>query len=173
MVHMQHGGLGLEVKKKEAIMIWLSFYIPGFAFYMQSSRAEKLFPVLSTDPGHIQYSINICWISLVNLRRLMCFLPVLLPAEGIVSPTKPGSRFLFFGSFVLQSCSKWICIGLSMVRKLHCNRPLKVVAAISRTCRDIITCIRAEIPNLLEYQRWEGGMGTGVGAFPGIGMRAV
>lgn len=58
---------------------------------------------------------------------------IFLPPEGIVSTTEPRSRFRFFGNLILHSCSKWVCMGPSIVRKLHCKRPLSVVAAISLT----------------------------------------
>lgn len=72
---------------------------------------------------------------------------IFLPPEGIVSTTEPRSRFRFFGSLILHSCSKWVCMGPSIVRKLHCKRPLSVVAAISLTCSQ-----RQYIPQLLSKQ---------------------
>lgn len=69
---------------------------------------------------------------------------IFLPPEGIVSTTETRSRFRFFGNLILHSCSKWVCMGPSIVRKLHCSRPLSVVAAISLTYEQ-----RQYIPQLL------------------------
>ena len=68
-----------------------------------------------------------------------------LPAEGMVSTAEPRALIFFLGRLVLQRASKWACMEASMDRKLHCRKPLSVVAAISRTCQTqtLVTWITA------------------------------
>ena len=63
------------------------------------------------------------------------FKEAVLPAEGTVSTAEPRALVFFLGRLVWQRASKWACMGASMDRKLHCRKPLSVVAAISRTCQ--------------------------------------
>lgn len=133
----------------QGLCIWTGCWIQVWSTDSQQVIRPKYntlwFPLLSSGSlskmgkcfGHVLYFQIKAKMVLVYLRCYvrwtLSWRRPSLPAEGIVSTTVLRSRFLFFGSLLLQSCSKWVCMGSSITRKWHCSRPLNVVAAISLT----------------------------------------